>query len=265
MDPVPPEPLPWLSAGEGRFILYGGDCAERLPQLPWRGQVNMIFADPPYFLSNNGVTCQGGRRTSVNKGAWDRLQTVEDMHAFNTRWLRACHDVLHPDGTIWVSGTRHVIYSVGFAMQQLGFKLLNEVTWEKPNPPPNLGCRSFTHSTETILWAARSAKSRHTFNYPQMKEINGGKQMKTVWTMSAPGKAEKTEGRHPTQKPLTLLQRIILASTRPEDRVLDPFCGSGTTGIAAWRLGRTFVGIEEQEEYLALCRRRLLREAPEAG
>jgi len=252
-------PSPWFASDDGQFVLYHGDSLEVLPALSEHGKIRMIFADPPYFLSNDGVTCQSGKMVSVNKGEWDRLTTVDDMHEFNRAWLQACKSSLHPDGTIWISGTRHVIYSIGFAMQQLGFKVLNDIVWEKPNPPPNLSCRYFTHSTEIILWSAAGAKSKYTFNYESMKQMNGDKQMKSVWTMTAPGGQEKTCGRHPTQKPLALLERIVLASTNPGDVILDPFNGSGTTGIAANRHGRRYIGIERELEFLELTKRRFLQ------
>ena len=163
------EPVPCFRSPGGEFTLFHGDTLELLPRLGLAGKVNLVFADPPYFLSNDGITCHAGRMVSVNKGTWDRRESIEQMHEFNRRWLQACRDVLDPHGTIWVSGTRHVIFSVGYAMQQLGFKLLNEIAWEKPNPPPNLSCRYFTHSTETVLWAAKSEKSKHVFNYQLMR------------------------------------------------------------------------------------------------
>jgi site-specific DNA-methyltransferase (adenine-specific) len=196
---------------------------------------------------------------SVNKGDWDRLETIETMHQFNRDWLAACRRALTPNGTIWISGTRHVIYSVGFALQQLGFKLLNEITWEKPNPPPNLCRRYFRHSTETILWAARDKKSKYKFNYWAMRKEAGGQQMKSVWRLLPPSKKEKTLGRHPTQKPLALLERIVLAASDPGNLVLDPFVGSGTTGIAAARLGRRFIGIDADRSYLDLTMERYRR------
>lgn len=242
---------------ETRCSLYEGDCLELLARLP-EASVDVIFADPPYFLSNGGTTCRSGKRKSVDKGGWDKSRGVEDNHEFNRAWLSACKRVLSENGTIWVSGTAHVIYSVGFAMQQLGFKMLNDIIWEKPNPPPNLSCRYFTHSTEIVLWAARSSKSKHHFAYTDMRNENGGKQMKNVWRFTAPGKQEKLQGRHPTQKPLRLLERILAASCPENAVVLDPFNGSGTTGLAAARAGLRYIGIEREREYLELSKARLL-------
>jgi len=256
--------LPWKlravaiewQAPDGSVTLYHDDSLVRLPLLPAES-VDLIFADPPYFLSNGGSTCKSGRRAKVDKGSWDRSRGVEENHGFNHAWLSECQRILKPNGTIWVSGTSHVIYSVGFAMQQLGFKMLNEIVWEKPNPPPNLSCRYFTHSTETILWAARDRKSKHHFAYDAMRRENGGKQMKSVWRMTAPAKHEKAHGKHPTQKPLALLERILVASCPVGGTVLDPFNGSGTTGVAAASLGLRYIGIERDPEYLALTRKRL--------
>ncbi len=220
----------------------------------------MIFADPPYFLSNDGITCHAGKMVSVNKGKWDKSRGPDANHEFNRAWLAACQRVLKPNGTIWVSGTSHVIHSVGFAMQQLGMKLLNDISWVKPNPPPNLSCRYFTHATETIIWAAKNAKSKHTFNYKLMREMAGGKQMKSVWQMAVPERAEKRFGKHPTQKPLALLTRIIQAATNFGDLILDPFAGSGTTAIAALRIQRAAVAIDLSGDYLDLGIRRLMGE-----
>jgi site-specific DNA-methyltransferase (adenine-specific) len=242
------------------LTLWQGDSLELLSTME-SAQFDLIFADPPYFLSNNGVTCQSGRMVSVNKGDWDRSRGPLENHEFNMRWLRECQRLLKPNGSIWVTGTQHVIFSIGFAMQVLGFKMLNDIAWFKVNPPPNLSCRYFTHSTETILWAARDQRARHTFNYDVMKEMNGGKQMKSMWSIQAPRKREKQLGSHPTQKPLELLERILLAATNPGDLVLDPFCGSGTTGVAAASLKRRFVGIDINADYLDLSKRRIAETA----
>jgi site-specific DNA-methyltransferase (adenine-specific) len=236
--------------------IYQGDCLEILAAIP-ESCVDLIFADPPYFLSNNGITCHAGRMVSVNKGDWDRSRGPAANHEFNSAWLAACQRVLKPDGTIWVSGTSHVIHSVGFAMQQLGFKLLNDISWVKPNPPPNLSCRYFTHATETIIWAAKDSKSRHTFNYARMKEINGGRQMKSVWEIFPPAKDEKRFGKHPAQKPIALLERILLAASNEGDLVLDPFLGGGTTLVSALRLSRRAVGCELDISSITLAIRRI--------
>jgi len=251
-DATPPKRTPGrlhFASKDGAFVLHQGDCIEVLGSLP-EGSVDLIFADPPYFLSNGGITCQSGKMVSVHKGRWDVSRGVEENHAFNRRWLAACQRVLAPNGTIFVSGTRHVIFSVGFAMQQLGFKMLNDIIWYKVTPPPNLSCRYFTHSTETILWAGRDGRTKHHFAYKEMKEENGGKQMQSLWSIRPPYKAEKRFGKHPTQKPLALLERIVRAASKPGDLVLDPFNGSGTTGVASARLGRRYVGVELDLEHL---------------
>jgi site-specific DNA-methyltransferase (adenine-specific) len=277
---TPPRLTPVYSDAAHGIYLYQNNCLAILDAIAAKypeGRFDMIFADPPYFLSNGGITCHAGKMVSVHKGDWDKSQGAEENHNFNREWLMRCQRVLKPNGTIWVSGTHHVIFSVGFAMQQLGFKILNDIAWEKPNPPPNLSCRYFTHSTETILWAAKSEKSKHLFNYAEMRKVTG-KQMKTVWrkeefpteanegnqaapnlenenfvssvpfcegsvwTMQAPGRAEKEHGKHPTQKPVAGAT-LPGSSTNRGDWVLDPFLRGGTTAVAALRTGRNFVGI----------------------
>ena len=235
------------------IYLYHANCLELMDAILKKhpdGCFDMIFADPPYFLSNGGITCKNGKMVLVNKGDWDKSQGVDQNHQFNTEWLSRCQKLLKKNGTIWVSGTHHVIHSIGFSMQQLGMKILNEVTWEKPNPPPNLSCRYFTHSTETILWAAKNEKSKHVFNYNLMRDENDGAQMKVVWKFKPPSNQEKKHGKHPTQKPVALLDRIIRSSTNKSDLILDPFCGSATTGVAALQSGRKFIGIDSEIEYL---------------
>lgn len=223
--------------------------------------VDCIFADPPYFLSNDGISVSGGKQVSVNKADWDKGKTFNEKHKFNRRWIRMCKRILKENGTIWISGTMHNIYSIGVSLEQEGFKIINNITWEKKNPPPNLACRCFTHSTETILWAKKdSKKAKHFFNYDLMKEINGGKQMKDVWKGSLTSQKEKKEGKHPTQKPEYLLERIIESSTLPGYVILDPFNGSGTTGVVAKRLGRKYIGIDNVEKYLELSKRRIEKE-----
>jgi len=272
--------LPGTAERGGAWALVEGDCLAALERLPPRS-VDLVFADPPYHLSNGGTTCRSGRRASVDKGAWDASRGIADDHAFQRRWLEACRRVLKPSGTLWVSGTQHVIFSVGYGLQELGFHLLNTVTWYKPNAAPNLACRFFTHSTEILLWASpmRTKPLAHRFNYREMKARNGGKQMRdlwqiteppqpggeqVVWALPTPGPREKLHGRHPTQKPLALLDRVVAASAAPGDLVLDPFCGSGTTGVAALRAGCRFLGLEQDPEYVALTARRLRAEAGSA-
>lgn len=241
---------------DGTCTFFKGDCLNIMDSIPAES-INMIFADPPYFLSNGGMSCHAGRRVCVNKGNWDKSKGIEETHKFNMEWLRKCQNILTKDGTIWVSGTAHVIYSIGFAMQQLGFKILNDIAWYKINPPPNLSCRYFTHATETVLWAAKNKNSHHYFNYPLMRKMNNNKQMQSLWSITAPKPDEKIFGKHPTQKPVTLLERIILASSKQRDIVLDPFTGSSTTGVASYRLGRYFIGIDNNKEFLDLSIKRL--------
>ncbi len=254
----------YLEADEFQLIL--GDSLKMLSKMKAES-VDMIFADPPYFLSNDGITCQGGKMVSVNKGSWDKLNgnkdsEVEKKHKFNRKWIKLCKKVLKPNGCIWISGTLHNIYSIGMALEQEGFKIINNITWQKTNPPPNLACRCFTHSTETLLWAQKNdKKARHFFNYEKMKEENNGKQMKDVWTGSLTKPSEKKEGKHPTQKPEYLLERIILATTEETNIILDPFCGSGTTGVVATRYGRQFIGMDNMEEYLQIAQKRLEKTA----
>lgn len=241
------------------FKLYLGDSFKLLKQFEPKS-IDMIFADPPYFLSNNGISCQSGKQVSVNKGDWDKGISIEDKIKYNRKWLRLCRNILTNNGTIWISGTMHNIYSIGVALELEGFNIINNITWQKPNPAPNIACRCFTNSTETIIWARKQLtpkkKGNHYFNYDLMKEINNGKQMKDVWLIKTPSKIEKQYGKHPTQKPLELLERIIVTSTKENDIVLDPFNGSGTTGIACAKLNRKYIGLDNCKEYLDLTIKR---------
>ena len=245
---------PFFKSPDRAFTLLHGDCVELLGQFSFK--FDMIFADPPYFLSNGGISVQSGKVVCVDKGEWDKGGTPEHMASFNRAWIAACRDKLKDDGTIWVSGTYHNIFSIAGALTEAGFKILNVITWAKTNPPPNISCRYFTHSTEFVIWARRSAKVPHCYNYELMKQINGGKQMTDVWQLPAIARWEKACGKHPTQKPLSLLVRVVLASTRKGAWVLDPFAGSCTTGIAANLLGRRFLGIDREASYLSLGRDR---------
>lgn len=236
--------------------LFHGSCIDIIKRLP-KNSIDMVFADPPYKLSNGGITCQSGQMVSVDKGDWDKSSGHAIDYAFTKRWLRLLKRVLKPNGTVWISGTYHIIYSIGFALSELDYTVINDISWFKPNAAPNISCRCFTASHETLIWAKLTKKAKHTFNYALMKELNEGKQMRSLWTIPTTPKSEKTNGKHPTQKPLSLLKRCILSSTNPGDTILDPFCGSGTTGVAAIELNRKFIGIEIDEEFLSLTSARL--------
>ncbi|MBI3589123.1 MAG: site-specific DNA-methyltransferase [Candidatus Liptonbacteria bacterium] len=248
---------------QDNFTLYLGDALNILNQIP-SDSVDMVFADPPYNLSNGGFTVHAGRMVSVNKGDWDKSKGFEDDYDFHYRWLEACKRVLKPNGTLWVSGTYHSIYQCGHALQALGYHILNDISWFKPNASPNLSCRFFTASHETLIWARKDKKGKHTFNYEAMKDgqwpedkiKKPGLQMRSVWSIGTPKPEEKKYGKHPTQKPLDLLRRVILASTNKGDLILDPFTGSSTTGIAAITQGRKFIGIDLEQSYLELSKKR---------
>ena len=233
------------------FILFHADSKGLLSKFDFK--FDMIFADPPYFLSNNGLSIQSGKIVSVNKGKWDKSHGFEYINNFNREWLKLARDKLKENGTIWISGTMHNIFSVGQILTELDFRILNIITWQKSNPPPNFSCRFFTHSTEQIIWARKSKNVPHYYNYELMKQLNGNKQMKDVWLLPAIAPWEKSCGKHPTQKPLSVLTRIILASTKPGAWILDPFSGSSTTGIAANLLNRRYVGIDTEKEYLDMA------------
>lgn len=259
---------------EDEFTLYLDDCLKLLKKFP-ENHFDMIFADPPYHLSNGGITVHAGKMVSVNKGEWDKSNGIKEDYLFHENWLKECYRVLKSNGTIWVSGTYHSIYACGLALQKIGYHILNDICWYKPNASPNISCRYFTASHETLIWARKSKSSRHTFNYNEMKYKKWpddffkkeGKQMRSVWYISGEEsvwvintsrRVEKKFGKHPTQKPLELLKRIISASTNKGDLVLDPFTGSSTTGLAAYVHGRKFVGIDTEKEYLDLSKKRFL-------
>ncbi len=237
--------------------LYNGDVVETLNALP-NECIDLIFADPPYNLSNGGFTCHAGKRVSVNKGEWDTSKGIEEDFNFHFKWIQACKRVLKPNGSLWISGTYHSIYACGFALQKQGWHLINDICWFKPNAAPNLACRMFTASHETLLWARKDKKAKHYFNYELVKNRDWNrdfikkpnKQMRSVWAISTPKNGEKKYGKHPTQKPEALLERVILACSQENDIILDPFCGSATTGVAALNNNRKFVGIDAAKEYL---------------
>ncbi len=254
---------PYYQSTDGKFKLYLADCFEFLKDFP-KHSIDMVFADPPYNLSNGGFTVHAGKRVSVNKGDWDKSRGVFNDFNFHQNWITGCRDVLKSNGSIWISGTYHSIYQCGYSLQSSGYKILNDIAWYKPNASPNLSGRYFTASHETLIWARKEQDAKHTFNYKLMKNgewpedalKNPGKQMRSIWSITTPKRSEKTFGKHPTQKPLDLMRRIVLASTNKGDTILDPFTGSSTTGIAAYSEGRKFVGIDTSKEYLDLSIKR---------
>jgi len=245
---------PFYRSANKDFTLVNGDCVSVLEAFDFK--FDMIFADPPYFLSNGGISVSSGKVVCVDKGGWDRAPSADYIDEFNRRWLTVCKDKLKDNGTIWISGTHHNIFSVADQLSKLGFKILNVVTWNKTDPPDNVSHRVFKHSAEYIIWAKKSKRAQHRYNYELMRQLNDGKQMTDVWRMPAVAKWEKSCGKHPTQKPLSLLSRIIMASTKEGDWVLDPFNGSGTTGVAASLLGRKYLGIDMDSGYLELASKR---------
>ena len=256
---------------EDNFTLYLGNSLKLLKKFPPE-HFDMIFADPPYNLSNGGFTVHAGKRVSVHKGDWDKSKGLEKDLKFHADWIKLCKRILKPNGTIWISGTYHSIYRCGYALEANGYHVLNDITWYKPNAAPNLSGRYFAASHETLIWARKDKNAKHTFNYEYMREHNwpksdviknSGKQMRSVWVIpddvwgiTTPKPAEKKFGKHPTQKPLALLERVILASTKEGDLILDPFTGSSTTGIAAILLNRKFVGIDTEKAYLEVSKKR---------
>jgi len=245
---------------ESKIKLYNLDTFSFLPNIP-DNCVDLIFADPPYFLSSGGITCSSGKKVCVDKGGWDKSRHIESIHDFNKKWLLDSKRILKPNGTIWVCGTFHNIFSVGFALQELGFKILNNIVWEKKEPPPNLTRRYFTHASEHLIWDAKTKQSKHTFNYKTLKAISNGKTIKSVWRdiwkMPSVDHSEKVFGKHPTQKPEGVIERAILASSNTGDLVFDPFCGSGTIGVVCKKQNRKFVGIDNNIEYLDIAKKRL--------
>lgn len=246
------------------FTLHQGDALGLLKDIPSES-VDLVFADPPYFLSNDGFSVKSGKMVSVNKGDWDKSLGFQKDYEFQKSWLAECLRILKPNGSIFVSGTYHNIYQCGFALQELQARIINEIIWFKPNGAPALAGRNFTASHETVIWASKSNKSKHTFNYAESKSWpvgndllkKDGKQMRSVWSIATTPANEKTYGPHPTQKPLELLRRIVLLASNEGDVVLDPFCGSGTTGLVSVLNGRKFIGIDCDEDYINLSRRRI--------
>jgi len=252
----------------GPETIIQGDCIAELAKLPEKS-VDLVFADPPYNLQLGGDLLRpDNSKVDAVDDEWDRFASFETYDAFTRQWLAQARRVLKDDGALWVIGSYHNIFRVGVAVQDLGFWLLNDVIWRKSNPMPNFKGTRFTNAHETLIWAAKSrGGKRYTFNYDAMKMANDELQMRSDWTLplcTGEERVKDASGRkgHPTQKPEALLHRIILASSRPGDVILDPFFGVGTTGAAAKRLGRRFIGIEREPDYVALARDRIAKVIP---
>lgn len=237
------------------YLIYG-DCITEMKELKSHS-INMIFADPPYFLSNGGISVHSGKKVCVDKGDWDKEVNPQKKKEFTNSWISECKRILKPNGTIWITGTFHNIFEIGTIINEFNFKILNVVTWVKTDPPPNLSGRMFTHSSEFIIWAKHNPTSKQYFNLNLMKTMNNGKTMTDVWVLPHVSSKEKEFGYHPTQKPLQLLERVILSCTKQNELVLDPFNGSGTTSVAALTHNRKFVGIENNKQYFEISSKRV--------
>lgn len=245
---------PYYQAKDDEFTLYNGDTRKLVNYIDKK--IDMIFADPPYFLSKNKSICINGNWKSFEKGTWDRVTSQENINEFNRSWLSTCRNILKEDGTIFVTGTYHNIFSVASCMVELGYKILNIIVWQKSDAKPTLSRKYFNFTTEYIVWARKNDNIPHFFNCDLMEQLNGGVRMSDVWRIPFLSSWELKCGKHPTQKPLRLLYRIILASTHEGDTILDPFAGSCTTGIAANLLNRKFIGIDQDIDYLSYGIRR---------
>lgn len=233
--------------------LFLSNCLDIFPKIK-KNSINLVFADPPYFLSNGGVSYKSGKIVSVNKGDWDKYTSKEDVYKFTRKWIFQCKRVLKENGSIFICGTHHNIFDVGIVLKELGFKVINLITWQKKDPPPLIYKNKFRFSTEHIIWAKPNKK--HQFNYNKMYNINN-KEMTDVWKMDAVRMIEKKYGKHPTQKPEELLRRIIEAASKQGDVVLDPFMGSGTTCVVAKKMKRVYIGIEKYKEYYNISKARI--------
>jgi len=247
---------PWLDT------IIKGDCVAALEKLP-SASVDLVFADPPYNLQlEGGLTRPDHSVVDAVDDHWDKFDSFEAYDAFTRAWLLAVRRVLKPDGALWVIGSYHNIFRVGAMLQDLGFWILNDVVWRKANPMPNFRGKRFTNAHETMIWASRGQGSKYTFNYEAMKAFNDDVQMRSDWLLPICTGGERLKGEdgqkvHPTQKPEALLARVMLASSKPGDVILDPFFGSGTTGAVAKRLGRHFVGVEREQTYIDAARARI--------
>ncbi|MCL2005322.1 MAG: site-specific DNA-methyltransferase [Planctomycetaceae bacterium] len=250
--------------------IIAGDCLENLPLIP-DDSIDMIFADPPYWMQTEGELLRtNGTKFNGVEDQWDKFQNYKEYDEISTTWLKECKRILKPNGSIWVIGAFQNIYRLGYIMQNLGFWILNDIVWSKPNAVPNFGGTRFKNSHETLLWCTQSQDAKYTFNYKTMKHLNGGKQDKSVWDIGICIGGERLKDAngkkiHSTQKPQELLYKIILSSTKPDDVVLDPFFGTGTTGAVAKRLGRNYIGLERDRTYIEIAEKRIAKVKPEAN
>jgi site-specific DNA-methyltransferase (adenine-specific) len=247
-----------------RYInkIIAGDCLDNFLLIP-DNSIDLIFADPPYWMQTEGELLRtGGAVFDGAKDSWDKFNTYREYDEFSEKWLRECHRVLKPNGSIWVIGSFQNIYRLGYIMQNIGFWILNDIVWSKPNAVPNFGGTRYQNSHETLLWCCKSQKSKYTFNYKTMKSLNGGRQDKSVWDIGICIGSERVKGKdgkklHSTQKPEKLLYKIILSTSKPGDVVLDPFFGTGTTGAMAKLLGRNYIGFERDKRYIKAAEKRI--------
>lgn len=248
--------------------IINGDCIEKLKELP-DNSIDLIFADPPYFMQTEGELLRtDGSKFAGVEDAWDKFKDYNEYDGFCFNWLKECKRVLKKDGTIWVIGSFQNIYRIGFIMQNLGYWILNDVVWSKPNAPPNFAGTRFQNSHETLLWCSKDKEADYTFNYKTMKHLHNGKQEKSIWDIGICIGKERLKGKdgkkvHSTQKPEKLLYNIILSSSKPNDIVLDPFFGTGTTGAIAKLLGRKYIGIEKEKDYILSAEKRIKAIIPE--
>lgn len=253
-----------MSPGKKATTLVLGDFFLEIRKIKSES-VDFVFADPPYFLSTGGISVSSGKQVSVDKGEWDKPRLDLTPSEFQEKWISEVRRVLSPDGAIVVSGTYHSIFRCGIALEDNGYRILNDIVWFKPNGSPNLSGRRLAASHETLIWASKDAKSRFIYNYKELREAGfeedrikrAGSQLRSVWWIPNSSASEKQHGRHPTQKPIKLLRRVISAFTLPGQLVLDPFMGSGTTGVACVELGRKFIGIEVSKEYFEIAQSRI--------
>ena len=247
--------------------LFNDDCISLMEKIP-ENSVDLIFADPPYNLQlNNELLRPNNSKVDGVKEDWDKFSSFNDYDKFTKKWLREARRILKKDGAIWVIGSYHNIFRVGASLQDLGYWILNDVFWRKSNPMPNFRGRRFTNAHETLIWAAKSDNSKYVFNYDALKELNEGTQMRSDWFLPICSGSERLKGKdgkkiHPTQKPESLLHRIIIASTKKGDLILDPFLGTGTTGVVAKRLARKFIGIEKDKSYFKEAQKRINKARP---